>query len=499
MAAPFDRVWTRQPQVVTGLSPTGLTKLPVVFWSAVDGRNTVNGNRPTYGSGITYGPVAGENSLSFTGAQSNADNWFGTNLSWNNQTSFWILSSCVIPTGASEYVSPLLAWSGGGASVDQFWFYAAADGSISLTLRGGVGYSTYTSAKGAAPSGKRVVIAAKWTTGTPAVIYCNGVPFTTTRTGTLGSDSFNIENGFSSGLLQINTSGGKGSVSFVAAGITIPSNLQQLSANPWQLFAPLRRPIFPGFAAGGGVNLTPGNTSIAVASFAPTLAQTTNSALTPGAATIAVSAFAPTIARTANVALTPGVTTLSIAAFAPASAQTANIALTPGVVGLTVATFAPTMAQSSASTFTPAAAALSLAAFAPTLAQTSNSSLIPSAAALTISTFAPTLTVGAGINLTPGQAALTLASFAPTIAQSANVALTPAAAAITVQTYAPNLAQSGALNLTPGTAALVLQIFVPSLVQSSDEVFAAITSGRMLRSAPSGGRAPQVSTSRRPS
>lgn len=194
-----------------------------------------------------------------------------------------------------------------------------------------------------------------------------------------------------------------------------------ISANPWQLFAPIEKRIWAlGAVAAGGASVTPGLATIVVAPFAPTLSQTANVALTPATAAVVVAPFAPTLG------------------------QTANVALTPGLAAIAVQAFAPTVQQGNASELTPGLATIAVAAFAPTLTQTTNSSLTPGLETIAVAPFAPTVTV--------------------------NVSLTPGVRAIAVQAFAPTLAQSGAVNLSPGTNAMVLQIYAPTLVQSGASV-----------------------------
>lgn len=471
MAAPFNRVWTRQPGLVVGICPE-LKPFSCYLPSA--------GNIDCQGKGTWTTLPKSQNFSEVFGVWDS-----GSAGVWHTN------SDAVVPAGSQATIVFVVAGinyastasniytgvSSPGNGAGEFNAYCPYGGDNRTYFRWGGATEGVTSLSFADPIGNAALARHVYVLSVgPAgmAIYRDGAK--------LASNSATPTRSAYAVPLSLDQRTENFSL-FATLSIQLPDSLNVgLSKNPWQLFAPLRRPVFAGFSAGAGVSLTPGNTSIAVAAFVPTLAQTTNSALTPGAATIAVAAFAPTLARTANVALTPGATALAITAFAPTLAQTANIALVPGVVGLTVATFAPTLAQSSASTFTPVTAALSLSAFAPTLAQTTNSSLVPSAAALTITTFAPTLTVGAGINLTPGLAALSLASFAPTIAKSANVTLTPAVAAIAVQTYAPTLAQTGAKNFTPATASLVLQIYAPSMVQglpTATPGYIAISAGAM--------------------
>jgi hypothetical protein len=115
------------------------------------------------------------------------------------------------------------------------------------------------------------------------------------------------------------------------------------------------------------VSVTPGAASLAIAGYAPTLAQTANQSLVPGATALALTGYAPALTQTGAQSLSPGAAALSITGFVPSVSQSGNLALSPSAAAITVTGFAPNLAQSTGLMLQPTPAGLSVTGHVPSI------------------------------------------------------------------------------------------------------------------------------------
>lgn len=189
--------------------------------------------------------------------------------------------------------------------------------------------------------------------GTAHAIWLNGRLFGTASAanapvasnGTLpaiGSEAGS--GGSSAGHSLVSTNG---VLAVARTGLVLPDALcQQLSVNPWQIFAAPPRRLWA-VAAGAASNtpVNPAAGALTITSYAPSVAQSANQSIAPGAGGLAFTGFAPSMVRTAGASVLPGAGALGLTGYPPAVTQTQNIALTLGAAQLAVTGYAPTVAQ----------------------------------------------------------------------------------------------------------------------------------------------------------
>lgn len=221
---------------------------------------------------------------------------------------------------------------------------------------------------------------------------------------------------------------------------------------------------------GGGTTATPGATSLATATFAPTVTATANRVATAGVAALGLTGYAPTVTVSDNKTATPAVAALVASLFAPVPAATAHVTATPGATSLATAAFAPTVTASDHKTATPGVTSLSTATFAPAVTATAHVTATPGAAALTTATFAPAVSAPDPKTATPGAASLTTSAFAPTVSAPDPKVATPGVAALTTSAFAPAVSFTAHVTATPGVLALTTSGPAPTVTATGNQV-----------------------------
>lgn len=197
------------------------------------------------------------------------------------------------------------------------------------------------------------------------------------------------------------------------------------------------------FAAALETKLTPSQSSLTLASFAPSVVSTTN--VIPATVSLTVTQFAPSL----NTDLVPGIETLVLASFAPQVVL--ETVVKPDPVSLVTDTFAANLISS----VQPETVSLTAATFAPTL----RASLTPSTGSLVVTTFAPSVIAEADVTAVPDATLLTLTTFNPIVNVGNSVTVEPPVASLTIETFAASLI----FEVVPVTQSLVLETFVPSI------------------------------------
>lgn len=219
---------------------------------------------------------------------------------------------------------------------------------------------------------------------------------------------------------------------------------------------------------GGGTTATPGATSLATATFAPTVTATANRVATAGVAALGLTGYAPTVTVSDHKTATPAALALATTAYAPVPAATANVTATPDPPSLATTAYAPVPAATAHVTATPGQSALALTGLAPTV--TTPVVATPPVATLALTAYAPTAEATANRVATPGVASLATTGYAPTASVSGNQTATPAVAGLVLSGLAPVPAVSDNQAATPGALALVTTAFAPGVTATAHQV-----------------------------
>lgn len=180
--------------------------------------------------------------------------------------------------------------------------------------------------------------------------------------------------------------------------------------NPHQMIrAPSRRLWL--VAAGSGTNIMPGQGSLTLTGYAPSISQP--QAVNPGAGSMAITGYAPSVSQSSATAINPGAGAITITGYAPTIVQPQTAA--PGAGALSITGYAPTVTQNVTTNVNPGAGALTLTGYAPTVAQTLNQFIAPGTGSLAITGYAPTIAQPHAV--APAAGALTIAGYAPTVTQ----------------------------------------------------------------------------------
>ena len=212
-----------------------------------------------------------------------------------------------------------------------------------------------------------------------------------------------------------------------------------------------------------GTTATPGATSLATATFAPTVTATANRVATAGVAALGLTGYAPTVTVSGHKTATPAVAALVASLFAPVPAATAHVTAAPGVASLATATFAPTVTASDHKTATPGVTSLSTATFAPAVTAPDPKVAVPGVVSLTSAPFAPSVTASDHRSATPGVASLTASASAPAVSASGHQVATPGVIALATATFAPAVTAPNPRTATPAAAALTTAAFAPTV------------------------------------
>lgn len=246
MAAPFDRVWTRQPQVVTGINWWNPLSRGLVFATYGGGPDIVSGTLPTYSSGAGRIPIS-DGIASASGAGTVSYVLDGGHKLYDITTTDTVFASEQIstptPYGCVCLVdyrqaggSPYIAWgytSGNTGTYPQDWVAPNA-GSFS----DGQSLFTHIAAARKASHGKV-------RTTTETRYFVNGGVVETNARAAITPDFVNRR------PLVVGNAGSALSVLLIWGRPLSDSEYKSVHDNPWQLLAPLRRPLFLGFTAGG--------------------------------------------------------------------------------------------------------------------------------------------------------------------------------------------------------------------------------------------------------
>lgn len=186
------------------------------------------------------------------------------------------------------------------------------------------------------------------------------------------------------------------------------AEVEELSANPWQLFQPRRIWVPQAAAAGTTVDVPAG--SLSLTGYAPSVVAP-QSVSVPAAA-LTLSAYAPVVSTPVLVGVPSA--TITLTGFAPVVVNPRTISVP--AASLTLTGYAPDVSTGGAgTTIAIPAGALTLSAFAPTVATTAVIA-IPSGS-LTLTAYAPTVSDGTGVPtiVSVSLGTLTLTGFAPRV------------------------------------------------------------------------------------
>jgi len=244
MAAPFDRAWTRQPQVVSRI-------------------------RPEYKPFSCYLPSAGDVDAHGAGAWAalpravQFGEVFGVS-DYGSVSTFHPDSNAVIPAGSNATIVIVVAdinyastapgvytgYDGPGTGSGEFDVYYPYGGDDRTYFRWGGVTEGVDSISVADPIGsgalsRHVYVLSVGPAG--MAIYRDGAKLASnSATPTRAPNPVRLSLGAKTQSISL----------FVALATQLPDALNlRISVNPWQLFTHLRRPIFSGFAAGGGASV----------------------------------------------------------------------------------------------------------------------------------------------------------------------------------------------------------------------------------------------------
>jgi hypothetical protein len=231
--------------------------------------------------------------------------------------------------------------------------------------------------------------------------------------------------------------GGNGTLYLAAIWnrILTPTEVVQLSDNPYQLFEH-RRIFFPVSAAGGGgVTVSVPAASLALTANAPTVTATANQTIAVPTAALSLTSFAPTVLQSQLVQVPAAALTLT--AYAPTVTATANRFVNPPAAAMTLTGFAPSVLASGGNVVNVPAAGLTMTGHVPTVTATANQAIAVPAGSLTLTGFAPSVLSGSSIAVPAGS--LTLTGFAPSVVTTTNSFVSVPAAALALTGYAPTV------------------------------------------------------------
>ncbi|MBK7082279.1 MAG: hypothetical protein IPH55_16665 [Betaproteobacteria bacterium] len=250
----------------------------------------------------------------------------------------------------------------GTESDDPLRFYLYDGTALKQTYSFSPIYNQYVAFCGVAPP-----------VGGTLVAYQNGV----LRSHDIGANTGYVFNSVVDVSVGSNYVVGSGAYNYLNGSVAVAcfwdralsaDEVREVSLNPWQLFAPDSRRIYFGASGGGATTTTiePSKGSLAVAGYAPGIAQPRTIAPSKGAATL--TGYAPGIEQDKAVAPAKGALTLT--GYVPTLTQPRTIAAVKGALSL--AGYAPGISQSASGTIAPSAGALLLTGHAPGLEQDRN-------------------------------------------------------------------------------------------------------------------------------
>lgn len=315
MAAPFDRAWTRQPGLVVGICPE-LKPFSCYLPSAGNIDCQGKGTWTTLPKSQNFGEVFGVwNSGSAGVWHANSD---AVVPAGSQATIVFVVSGINYASTASCVFT---GTSSPGSGAGEFNAYCPYGGDNRTYFRWGGATEGVTSLSFADPIGNAALARHVYVLSVgPAgmAIYRDGAKLAS-NTATPTRSAYAVP-------LSLDQRTENFSL-FATLSIQLPDSLNVgLSKNPWQLFAPLRRPIFSGFAAGGGTSalVLSANTTSAAAILKAAKAQRQTS--TTAAAAIAKAAVSSKAAAVTSSATLARSAKLTRSATAVASAAVSKLA-----------------------------------------------------------------------------------------------------------------------------------------------------------------------------
>ena len=155
---------------------------------------------------------------------------------------------------------------------------------------------------------------------------------------------------------------------FWAGSVPTPGQVQSATRNPWQMFAPVRRPVvFFGPSAGAGTTVAVPVGAVSVAGYAPAVTATAHQTIGVPAGAVSLAGYAPTVSTSASQTISVPAGAVSLTGYAPTVFTTAvtTIAVPAGAVSL--AGFAPSVSYTTHAYIDVPKGAVGLTGYAPTV------------------------------------------------------------------------------------------------------------------------------------
>ena len=229
------------------------------------------------------------------------------------------------------------------------------------------------------------------------------------------------------------------------------------------------------YQAGGGGDpqlILPPAASLALTSYAPTVATTANVTSEVPLATLTVTTYAPSVIATDTQLVEVPAASLTVTAYAPTVSISNPVVVAVPAASLSVTTFAPSVLTTANVIVDVPAASVTLTEFTPTVLATANVKSEVPAASLTLTAYAPTINTVASVLVQVPAASLSLTTFAPTVSAIANILVEVPKATFTLSTFAPTINVAANKLVEVPLAALSLSTFVPSVAVTDHKIIA---------------------------
>lgn len=389
-------IWTsrtraRQPDHPVGISPTSgdVAGAFLAFPGRMLDLTRRNTGAQTY-SGATFGAGAGGFAMNLSGVSSN-----GLAIPAGGPSMSSDVFSRIAVIRWTGSVSCSISDSQSGVGLGSAQWQIETDGSMNLVKSNVVVVAT--SLAGAVVVNKTCTVGVTYD-GTTARFYVDGRDVTGSS---FTSTTFTL-NGFLIGAGNSGSNPFTGSIfaHFDWLSSRPRADMLARTANPWQLFAPERKPIFYSLAAGGTTIAVPKG-AITVTGNAPTVVATANQSISVPKGAIVLTGFAPTVNAGASQTIAVPKGALTLTGLAPLVAVGGNqsVAVPKGAIALTG--YAPTIQNGANRIIDVPAGGLSLTGLAPTILTSGHAYISVPKGALTLTGRAPTVLGGVSSLWTP--------------------------------------------------------------------------------------------------